>query len=362
MPKKKKNELPSGSIRKQIYSHSEIVYDENGKIVLDPKTGKPKMKKIYISVKGKNANEVKAAAAAVRLKKESLENPENMTVAEAIHRYLGSSDSVLSPTTIHGYEIILKHAFHSLLPVRLKTLTNAKLREAVNLEAQRTGEKTGKPISSKTVVNEYGLLRAVLNVYVSSLNTTVPLPQVIKHQNILSDPEDIFRVVKGTSIELPVLLAMWLSLTESEMCGLYKSKAISPDGNYISIVQTQVKVGKEYITKETTKQTTRRRTHRIPPYIKELINKVPGDKIVTQKNTTLYSRFVELMKEAGYPHMTFHDLRHVNASVMAVLQIPDKYAQERGGWKTDNIMKSTYMQTFSSQRIRVDDTIDSYFE
>lgn len=69
MPKKKKNELPSGSIRKQIYSHSEIVYDENGKIALDPKTGKPKMKKIYISVTGKNANEVKAAAAAVLLKK-----------------------------------------------------------------------------------------------------------------------------------------------------------------------------------------------------------------------------------------------------------------------------------------------------
>ena len=60
--------------------------------------------------------------------------------------------------------------------------------------------------------------------------------------------------------------------------------------------------------------------------------------------------------------MTFHDLRHVNASVMAVLRIPDKYAQERGGWKTDHIMKSTYMQTFSSERAAIDNQIDQYMQ
>jgi integrase len=60
--------------------------------------------------------------------------------------------------------------------------------------------------------------------------------------------------------------------------------------------------------------------------------------------------------------MSFHDLRHVNASVMALLNIPDKYAQERGGWKTDNIMKNVYQQTFSSERRNVDRLINDYFE
>ena len=45
-----------------------------------------------------------------------------------------------------------------------------------------------------------------------------------------------------------------------------------------------------------------------------------------------------------------------------LLEEIDKYAQERGGWKTDTIMKSVYQQTFSSERIKVDDTIDAYFE
>jgi integrase len=42
-------------------------------------------------------------------------------------------------------------------------------------------------------------------------------------------------------------------------------------------------------------------------------------------------RFKRLLEKNGLPHMTFHDLRHMNASVMAMLRIPDKYAMERGG-------------------------------
>lgn len=59
--------------------------------------------------------------------------------------------------------------------------------------------------------------------------------------------------------------------------------------------------------------------------------------------------------------MSFHDLRHVCASVMAMLNVPDKYAQERGGWKSDKIMKSRYMQTFKPARAEVDNKIDNYF-
>ena len=47
---------------------------------------------------------------------------------------------------------------------------------------------------------------------------------------------------------------------------------------------------------------------------------------------------------------------------MALLRIPDKYAQERGGWKSDYIMKKVYTQTFPEERVKVDNTIDHYFE
>lgn len=60
-------------------------------------------------------------------------------------------------------------------------------------------------------------------------------------------------------------------------------------------------------------------------------------------------------------HISFHDLRHMNASVMLALGVPDKYAMERGGWETDSIMKSVYQNTFSSERLMVDKKIDDYF-
>ena len=59
--------------------------------------------------------------------------------------------------------------------------------------------------------------------------------------------------------------------------------------------------------------------------------------------------------------MTYHDLRSLNASIMLMLGVPDKYAMERGGWSTDSILKSVYQQTFTSERKRVDSVIDDYF-
>ena len=60
--------------------------------------------------------------------------------------------------------------------------------------------------------------------------------------------------------------------------------------------------------------------------------------------------------------MTFHELRHMNASVMVLLGIPDKYAMERGGWSSPHIMQSVYKHTFSEERIEVHNRINDYFD
>lgn len=46
---------------------------------------------------------------------------------------------------------------------------------------------------------------------------------------------------------------------------------------------------------------------------------------------------------------------------MALLRIPDKYAIERGGWKTDHVMKKVYTHTFSQGRQGADDMMDDFF-
>lgn len=222
------------------------------------------------------------------------------------------------------------------------------------------GKESDSTISSKTVHNEFGLIRTILSLH-TSIDLDVRLPQTETNQHELSSPDVIYDIVKGTDIELPVLLAIWLSFTMSEIFGLTKSKSISSDGNFITI--KEVIITDEHnntVIKNKGKQKTRDRTLRIPDYIKHLIAEVETDRLVTMTRSSLYHKWIRLIKKAGIPHMSFHDLRHVNASVMTILNIPYKYAQERGGWKTDHVMKSKYMQTFSNQRIAVDNRIDAY--
>ena len=132
----------------------------------------------------------------------------------------------------------------------------------------------------------------------------------------------------------------------------------------LAIQEVVVNVDRKPKRKGQAKQDTRKRILKIPPYIKSLIDKTDPeiDEIVTLSGHAIYCRFVRLLKKNGLPAMTFHDLRHVNASVMALLRIPDKYAMERGGWKTDKVMKKIYTHTFSEVREAFDATIDNYFE
>lgn len=46
---------------------------------------------------------------------------------------------------------------------------------------------------------------------------------------------------------------------------------------------------------------------------------------------------------------------------MALLNVPDLYAQKRGGWATDRTMKLVYQHTMASKRNAVDQAIDAYF-
>ena len=92
-----------------------------------------------------------------------------------------------------------------------------------------------------------------------------------------------------------------------------------------------------------------------------MIDQVEGDQLVTLSGQAIYSRWRRILKRNDLPHITFHDLRHVTASVMALLNIPEKYALERGGWKTPAVMKNIYQSTFDAGRIQADNTMDSYF-
>lgn len=353
----KAKKLPSGSWRCQVYSHTEKVWDENEQ--------EWRNKRIYKSFTSDipgaaGRREAEFQAAEYQKKKEQLANIPDWTLAMAVDAYIARKDGLVSPTTIEGYRKIRKTAFSSIMDVPLKNLTNDILNRAIREEMIRKPENRNSPsLSPKTVINNWGLISSVLRMYMPDRTFRVDLPKKAKQIRTLPLPREIYQAVKGTNIELACLLAMWLSFSESEIRGLTKSKSI--DGDFITIREVLVRVGTQDVRKNLAKEESRNRRHRLPPYIKELISQVEGDIIVPYSPTVLLRTFKKRLRLYHLPDMTFHDLRHVNASVMAMLRIPDKYAMARGGWSSDHIMKQVYMETFDEERTAVDRRIDDYF-
>lgn len=360
MPKAKK--LPSGTWRTRVYSHSIPAVDKAGNPVYD-KNGKRKKKKIYESFTADTKKESEFLAAEFAAGRRQKEKVIDYTLGEAIDAYIALKEPVLSPTTIQGYKKIRKNSFQSLMDVKIKKITEDMLQKAVNDELKRKAQSrpngSGK-VSTKTVRNSFGLITATLKKYRKGFSYDIDFPEMEIRTPQLLTPDIIFDVVKGSEIELPVLLAMWLSFSMSEIRGLTKSKSII-DGEYLKIKDVLVDVDGKPIRKSTPKAKKRNRYLKIPDYILNLINQVDGDTIVPMSGHAIYCRWVRMLEKNNLPHMTFHDLRHVNASVMALLNIPEKYALERGGWKTPAVMKNVYQSTFEAGRTQADTVMDNYF-
>ena len=283
----------------------------------------------------------------------------SLTLHTAIEKYIQSSSGRLSPTTLQGYNSILRNGFGSLLSRRVSAITTNMLQKAVDDECLAVSPRTGKPYTPKTIANRYGLIATVLHEYAPSRKTSVRLPEPKELPIHILTPEQIYSVVRGTDIELPVLLSMWLSFSRSELRGLTKSGSIH--GDQISVMETVVDVNGKPVRKSGGKEVKRSRTLNLPPYIRSLIDAVPGDVICPLSGQAMYKRFTRLLQSHGLPHMTFHQLRHVNASVIAELNIPEKESNDRGGWKSSHVRQRVYTHSFSATRTAADAAIDARF-
>lgn len=280
----------------------------------------------------------------------------NLTVAKAIEMYIDSRENVIEKTTIRSDSQIADNRFQSIMDLKLTSLRAIDIQRAINIESARVGPKYIK--------NAYGLLKSVLKMFEVNINlSSIHLPKLVKKEKELPSFETVFSIVKGTEIELPCLLSAWLSLWVSEVVGL-QFRDVDVQAKTLKVRRTIIQTVDGQEVRDGCKTEKSTRCLNISDYLLSLIMAVPHDDetdfIVTLSRKAIYSKFKRLMLKNGYD-ITFHDLRHLNASVMLMLGIPDKYAMERGGWSTDNILKSVYQQTFSNERVRFDEVIDGYF-
>lgn len=335
----KATRLPSGSYRVQVV----VGKDENGKRNVRSFTADTADEAIFQALTFKNSLGIGA-------------NAKTMTVGQAFTQYINARDNILSPATIRGYNIIKKTRLQSIMLIEIHALTVNDVQYAVNQDASR--------LSHKSIKESVALLKSVLGVQGVELNTKrIALPPKKKKNVIIPEAGEVIKLIIGTDIELPCLLAMWLSLRVSEVRGL-QFRDISPDGRTISIERSRIYFDGNDVLRECNKTYESTRTNLLPPYIYDLIQKIPHkeptDFIVNMSYQTINGHFKKIMEKAGY-NITFHKLRHEFATTLNDLGIPSNYIQKLGGWSTDNIMKSVYTHTTFSMENECQNKINDFF-
>ena len=261
--------------------------------------------------------------------------------------------NVMSPSTIRGYTSLRKNHYSGFENLSVDDLTEDMVQKYVN--------KLAVTLSPKSVKNIYTLLCSAVKPYIRFSN--IKLPQKIKTAIQIPTDEMVIKCLEaseGTELHTAILLAAYLGLRRSEICALTKDD-INKRARTLSINKAVVlNTDMERIVKPP-KSFAGNRTLTVPAFLFEELVKVKHDKLVDLDIVQITAQFERLTKKLGYS-FRFHDLRHYNASVMLSLNIPNKYAQERMGHATDNMLKNVYQHTISKKQVDVSNTINTYFE
>lgn len=275
------------------------------------------------------------------------------TVQQAIHEYIASKESVLSPSTIRAYRSMERTAFTPIGHLTISSLTLTDVQKWIN--------RLARSDTPKTVRNKFGLLGAAYEMHTGE-RLTVTLPARIQPTLYTPSTEDVRKLVeylKASPHREPLLIAVMLSafcsLRRGEICALtsddihdgsiYVSRSVVDDWNR-SIVTKQPKTMASY------------RAVAIPPFIMEYLEGKQG-RLVPLAPDILSDRFRRAVRFCfgGEVHFRFHDLRHYYVSFAHAMGVPDAYIRETGGWQTDYVMKRVYLDTLTEERKKQSDML-----
>lgn len=305
-----------------------------------------------------------AQAKAVAIKNglmEKSKKPDKLTLDAAIREYIATRENVLAPTTIRGYEILRKHRFADLMPKDIYKLTKRDLQKAADAES--------KKYARKTVANALGLVCSVLRDYDIDIKADdIKLPQKIKQHKKYLSAEDIAKLIdaaRGDICELPIIMAVWLGMRVSEICGLCWD-CVDLDNNTIEIRRAFVPdKNNQYRVKETPKNESSQRTIELPNYIAVKLRSMyhgQTGRVCTQHPNTVLRHVHKLCADQGITDSTTHGLRHSNAAVMVALNVADRYAMARNGWSTEYTFKQVYSYVFPEKSDAENQKINAFFE
>lgn len=291
---------------------------------------------------------------------------ENLTVGEYLDRWLSDAvrGTVRESTFSRDKYLVTNHIKPSIGRIKLKNVTALHLQSLYR-------DRLDSGLSGSTVQKMHHVLHKALSQAVRwDLIPRNPADSVkaptasTKEMHPLSvhEARQLLEVARDDRLEALYVLAVHTGMRRGELLGL-KWDDVDLDGSTIRVRRTLTRKGTGYVLGEPKTKHSRRtvrltqravealRSHRrrqleeklraIEYADSGLVFTGEGGGLINPSNLRQRS-FIPLLKRAGLPQITFHDLRHTCASLLFQKNIHPKFVQELLGHASVAITLDTY--------------------
>lgn len=308
MPKAKKQK--NGKWRCQLYLGDEYV---NGK-----------RKQIIKSFTAPTRQEAEDLASEYR-RSYGTRSVADLTVSDAMRRYIEAKSNVLSETTLKAYESQKEHYYTMIKDIRIRDLTLEQVQLWLNDFSVNHTKSTAKKAAS--------FLNSSLRMFGGGYDAKLLTHKSEKARDIeIPTTEEVWAMYEDTNLvdlKKAVLLAAFGGLRRSEMCALTPAD-IDRKQNRITINKGKILTrDKEWIIKDMPKTDCSVRTVLVPAFVtRELASGV-----ITTNPDAIGSAFKRLSLRVCKRSFGIHTLRHFYASQLHYAGIPQRTIERMGGWR-----------------------------
>lgn len=273
-----------------------------------------------------------------KAKKRQITPRSELTLKEACERYVARKEQQgRSPSTLRGYDIIVKNRFKSAMPRKVASVR----------DWQAVYDAEAKSIAPKTLNNAWSFIRTVCKKECGIILPDIEqLPSRSKERPFLT-PAQIKTFVAAVAEHphrIPMLLCLH-SLRASEVQALTWEQ-IDTNAKTITVRGAVVpdRDGKPVYKAENKTEASART---VPIFVPELLTALTesqqeSGRVVSITPNWIYKTINEVCKAHDLPQVGEHGLRHSFASLCYSLRIPAKVTMQIGGWSDYNTVMRIY--------------------
>ncbi len=310
---------------------------------------------------------------------------EKMTLKEYLEYWLDTYAKVnVAPRTYERYKELVNHINSQLGGMWLNQL------KAAHIQRFYSGLIDDGKLSNSTILKIHRVFHEALKhatswqmIRYNPVDAVIPPRAERKEMKVwdVDTSSKFLEAIKGTTIYVPVALALQTGMREGEICAL-KWENVNLISKTLSVVNTLQKIDKKLTLKEPKTPKSRRaialmdatvqllKEHHRKQAAVKLTSKEYNDQgfVCAWEDGRPYDpmyvckKFSQLVKELDFPVIRFHDLRHTHATILLQQGVNPKIVSERLGHSNIGITLDTYSHVLPDMQREAAARLDEAFE